>query len=191
MLAITKQRMTVDEFLIWAEGRPGRWELEGGRIIAMAPERLRHLEAKNEALRALERAIKTAKLPCRALPDGATVRINNQTAFEPDAMVYCGPRLPGKSFEVAKPVIVVEVLSDSTARRDTHVKLAGYFAVESVQHYLIVDPDRRFIVHHKRGAGDLIETRILHAGNVLLDPPGLNLPVEELFAEPDGGDEAD
>ena len=190
MPAIPQQRMTVDEFLVWGEGRPGRHELQDGRIISMSPERLRHLEAKNEALRALERAIKTARLPCRALPDGATVRINNQTAFEPDAMVYCGPRLPARSIEIPRPVIVVEVLSDSTARRDAHEKLLGYFTVASIHHYLIVDADKRCVVHHRRGAGDLIETRIVHTGLINLAPPGLNLPVEAMFAEPDGTDEA-
>ncbi len=35
--------MTVDAFLAWAEDQPGRYELENGRIVAMAPERLGHV----------------------------------------------------------------------------------------------------------------------------------------------------
>ena len=190
MPAIPQQRMTVDEFLVWGEGRPGRHELQDGRIISMSPERLRHLEAKSNAMLALRQAIRRAKLVCYALPDGATVRIDNQTAFEPDAMVYCGPRLPGRSIEVPNPVIVVEVLSDSTARRDAHEKLLGYFTVASIHHYLIVDADKRCVVHHRRGAGDLIETRIVHTGLISLDPPGLSLPVEAMFAEPGDSDAA-
>ena len=185
MSAISKQSMNVDEFLVWAEGRPGRWELEDGQIIAISPERLRHLESKGNAMEGLRRAIRRAKLNCYALPDGATVRINSRTAFEPDAIVYCGPRLPPNTIIIPKPVIVVEVLSDSTARRDVNEKLVGYFTVASILHYLIVDPDKRFVIHHKRGAGELIETRILHVGNLALDPPGLTLPVEDLFAETD------
>ena len=183
MVAIPKQHMNVDEFLVWAEGQPGRWELEDGQVIAMSPERLGHLEAKNEALRALERAIVTAKLPCRALPNGATVRIDARTAFEPDAIVYCGPRLPQQAIEIPQPVIVVEVLSDSTARRDAHEKLLGYFTVPSIQHYLIVDAERRCVVHHRRGAKDVIETRIVHQGVIALDPPGMHVAADELFAE--------
>ena len=188
MAAIPKQHMNVDEFLVWAEGRPGRWELEDGRVISMSPERLGHLESKNEALRALERAIVKAKLPCHALPDGATVRINAKTAFEPDAMVYCGPRLPHETIEIPQPVIVVEVLSDCTARRDAHEKLLGYFTVSSIQHYLIVDAEKRCVVHHRRGASELIETRIVHKGIIALDPPGLRVAAQELFAELDGPD---
>ena len=79
-------------------------------------------------------------------------------------------------------MIVVEVLSEGTAARDHGVKLIGYFSLPSVAHYLILDPERRTAVHHRRGQGDLIETRILTAGPLRLDPPGLELTVDELFA---------
>ena len=184
MTAIPKQRMNVDEFIAWALDRPGRYELQDGQVISTSPERVRHLEAKNEVVRAFERSIKTAKASCRAVPDGATVRIDNQTAFEPDALVYCGPRLPPNTIIIPAPVIVVEVLSDGTARRDAHEKLVGYFTVASIQHYLIVDADKRCIVHHKRGPGELIETRIVHGGEIALDPPGLVVAADELFDAP-------
>ncbi len=174
--------MTVDEFLGWAEGREGRWELIDGRPIAVAPERVAHLEAKSEAAVALRRSIERAGVPCRVLPDGATVRISPSTAFEPDALVYCGPRLPPEAVEIPDPIVVVEVLSEGTAARDHGVKLVGYFSKPSVVHYLIVDPERRMVIHHRRGEGELIETRILTAGALRLEPPGLGLEVEELFA---------
>jgi hypothetical protein len=46
---------------------------------------------------------------------------------------------------------VVEVLSPSTRRIDASAKLAGYFRIRDVQHYLIVDPDKRPVIHHARG----------------------------------------
>ncbi len=174
--------MTVDQFLGWAEAREGRWELIDGRPIAMAPERVAHLEAKAEALFALRRAIERAGVACRVLPDGATVRVSFRNAFEPDALVYCGERLPPDAIEIPNPVIVVEVLSEGTAARDHGVKLAGYFSLPSIAHYLIVDPERRTVIHHRREEGDLIETRILTSGPLRLDPPGLDLAAEELFA---------
>ena len=39
MSAVAKPKMTVDEFLVWAEGRDGRWELQDGEVLAMSPER--------------------------------------------------------------------------------------------------------------------------------------------------------
>ena len=131
---------------------------------------------------ALKAAIRRANAPCHAVPDGMTVRVAARTAFEPDALVYCGPRLPPRTIEIAEPLIVVEVLSEGTAARDHGVKLAGYFSLPSVAHYLILDADSRMVIHHKRGVGDLIETRILKDGQLRLDPPGLEIPVQDMFA---------
>lgn len=140
------------------------------------------MDAKYEVVTALKSAIRRANAPCHAVPDGATVRIAARTAFEPDALVYCGPRLPPDAIEIPEPIIVVEVLSEGTAARDHGPKLAGYFSLQSVAHYLILDADNRMAIHHKRGLGDVIETRILKEGRLRLDPPGLEIPVQDLFA---------
>ncbi len=47
----------------------------------------------------------------------------------------------------------------------------------------MVDPVERRVIHHERGAGDLIETRIASEGALDLSPPGLSVPVADLFAE--------
>ncbi len=182
MSTAAEKLMTVDEFLGWAEGREGRWELLDGRPIAMSPERVAHAETKAEAWAALRHAVERAGAPCRATPDGMTVRISARMAFEPDALVYCGERLPPGAIEVPSPVIVVEVLSEGTEARDHGVKLAGYFSLPSLAHYLILDPERRTAIHHKRGQGEVIETRIFNDGVLRLEPPGLEIPVQDMFA---------
>jgi Uma2 family endonuclease len=181
MSVAVKEKMSADEFLVWAEAQEGRWELQDGAPVAMSPERVAHGRTKSEVFRSLSAAIGRASLPCEALPDGAGVRIADGTVFEPDALVYCGPRLPPDAIEVPNPVIVVEVLSPSTAARDHGVKLIGYFSLPSIAHYLVLDPERRVLIHHKRGQGDVIETRILTEGVLRLDPPGLEAPVAEMF----------
>jgi hypothetical protein len=80
-------------------------------------------------------------------------------------------------------MIAIEVLSPSMGRRDRHEKPVGYFGVLTLQHYLIVDAERRILVHHAR-PGDAIATRILRGGALRLDPPGLDLSNEDLFGEP-------
>jgi Uma2 family endonuclease len=83
--------------------------------------------------------------------------------------------------EIPNPVVVVEVLSPSTRHLDTTAKLSGYFSLPSVVHYLVIDPDRPLVVHHCRGEGDTITTRILHAGPVRLDPPGIDVAIEGFY----------
>ncbi len=174
--------MTVDEYLHWAEGREGRWELLDGELIEKTPERPAHSETKLAAVEALKGAIRRDGAPYHVVHDGGTVRISSSTAFEPDALVYRGPRLPREVFEVPEPVIVIEVLSETTAGRDLGVKLSGYFSAPSVAHYLVLDPERRAVIHHERGQRGAIETRTLTEGPLRLDPPGLAIFVEQLFA---------
>ncbi len=183
MATTAKQHMTADEFLSWAEGRDGRWELHDGVAVMMAPERVIHSQTKGEAFVGLREAIRRAGVPCAAYPDGVAVRIDEGTTYEPDVLVSCGPRPPSDALAVNDPIIVVEVLSPSTALIDHGRKLSGYFSLPSVQHYLILDPDRRVAIHHKRGQGEVIETRIVTQGAMQLDPPGLELALENLFPQ--------
>ena len=56
------------------------------------------------------------------------------------------------------------------------------FRLGSVLHYLILDPDRRVMIHHRRGHAGAIETRVLREGAVVLGPPGFEAPVAAFFA---------
>jgi Uma2 family endonuclease len=185
MTALRKQIMSVDEFLAWAERQPDRWELVEGIPTAMSPERVVHGDVKYRVARALDVAIARAKVPCRFVLDSAAVRIDQRSLYQPDALVYCGDPVSGDALEIPNPVVVFEVLSPGNAVTDLRDKLQGYFRVASIQHYLIVDPDKRIVIHHARGAGDVVATRIVSEGTVRLDPPGIEITVGELFGQAD------
>ena len=174
--------MSVDEFLAWAEGQDGRWELYRGVPYLMAPERTRHGEVKFAVQLALLQGIRKAGLPCHMLPDGATVRVAEDTAHEPDALVYCGPKLPGDAIEVPSPVVVVEVSSPSTRRIDATLKLDGYFRLPSIEHFLIVNPSGPPVVHHRRQPDGTLLTRLVDDGILKFDPPGIEIAISEIFA---------
>ena len=75
MSTLAQRKMTVDEFLPWAEGREGRWELYNGVPYAMPSERMGHIEVKGAVYVALLRAVRKAGLPCHVLTDGAGVPV--------------------------------------------------------------------------------------------------------------------
>lgn len=102
-------------------------------------------------------------LPCQAAPGGTTVEIDEDTDYEPDALINCGPPIPDDATAAPNPVVIVEVLSPSTATVDAGGKLADYFRLASVRHYLLVRPLRR-------------------EGMVELDPPGIRLSIDEVYA---------
>ncbi|HTP93165.1 MAG TPA: Uma2 family endonuclease [Xanthobacteraceae bacterium] len=183
-MALRKERMTVNEFLAWAKQQPERWELLDGVPSAMAPERVVHGDTKYRAARAFDDAIHNARAPCRFVLDSAVVRIDGKNSYQPDVLVYCGEPLPGDALEVPNAVVVVEVLSPGNAITDLRDKLQGYFRVPSILHYLIIDPDKRLVIHHARGRDDTVATRIVTSGQITLEPPGLSLAVADLFAQP-------
>jgi len=184
MTALRKPEMTVNEFLPWAKQQAERFELFDGVPLAMSPERVIHGETKYRAARTFDGAIAKARVPCRFVLDSAAVRIDAKNSYQPDVLVYCGDPLPGDALEVPAPVIVVEVLSPGNAITDLRDKLQGYFRVASVQHYLVIDPDKRLVIHHSRGQDEVVATRIVTAGDIALEPPGLRVAIADFFESP-------
>jgi Uma2 family endonuclease len=176
--------MTRDEFLTWVEQQPsGRFERIDGIVVAMAPERVAHNRRKRAACDALQRAISKAGLmSCEAFADGMSVQVENSD-FEPDAVLHCGPRLPGDATKVSDPLVLVEVLSPDSGTRDRATKLRAYFKLPSVQHYLIIWPEEQRIVRHSRMPNDQVATQVFMSGEIRLDPPGITVTVEEFYTD--------
>lgn len=182
-------RLTVDEFLRWSmEQERGRYELEGGRIVAMAPQNADHAKTKARVYNALAAAIARSGVSCYAMPDGMTVRIPAERAYEPDALVASLPEIPGDSLEIPNPIIVVEVLSPTpkSVKRDLITKLRAYALVSSIEHYVIVDPDERTVLAFRRRGDLLVPAEELTEGTLRLDPPGLDVAISDmLIPKPD------
>jgi Uma2 family endonuclease len=189
MTKLPKHKMAADEFLAWAEEllpEDGKFELWDGEVIVRHgpgfEERSEHWDAKTAMVVALHDAITRAGLPCRVAADGPMVRLSPYKMARPDVLVYCGPKVPRGVQEVPNPAILVEVLSPSTKKRDHGVKLQGYFTLSNLSHYLIVDPDRARLIHHRRGARGGVETEIVTEPRLQLDPPGLDVDLTEVLA---------
>jgi hypothetical protein len=168
---IVQDEINADEFLAWAVGQEGRLELHDGAIVAMSPERVVHSRTKGEVFLALRSAILRAGAPCRVYRGGLGLRVNSGTLFEPDAIVACGPPPHEHALEITSPMIVVEVLSPSTAALAHGPKLMGYYS-------LIPSGASSSTI----SAATPISSRPASCeGMVRLDPPGLEAPVTEMF----------
>ncbi len=176
--------MTVDEFLRWSQQQEsGRYELERGRVVVQQSQNIGHVQTKYQAFAALRAAVAKCQAPLYALGDGATVRIESDRAYEPDALVASRPMPPDESLEVPNPIIVVEVMSPSPAsmRRDLTTKAIGYGLVPSILHYLVIDPAERVVLHYRRKGDMLVPPEAPAEGTLRLDPPGLEVDVEDLL----------
>jgi Uma2 family endonuclease len=182
----TPPRIDAQAFMAWRESRPeaARYELYDGQVYEMSAERLLHVRMKSRVHRQFERQIVDRGLPCEAFADGVAVRVDEHTVFEPDALVRCGPSLPGDVILLLDPMIVVEVVSPSSQRIDALDKYARYFHNQNIVHYVIVVPDTGIVIHHMRATdGRIVGTSYSGDAIVRLDPPGLELSLAELFTD--------
>ncbi len=118
---------------------------------------------------------------CEALVDGAIVEVEGSSLI-PDVVVTCSP-LDFTTPRVAEPVIIVEVLSPSNEKDDTGRKLALYLRIPSLRHYLVIEQERRQIVHHERrdDLGGAFLTSIAPPDPLRLDPPGVEISLAALY----------
>lgn len=179
-----EDRMTVDAFMTWCEQQPDgkRFELLDGLSYMMSSAQALHARVKRKIANLLEQAIVSKDLPCEVFGDGMAVRVDDETVFEPDALVVCGTPVPATTVLIEAPIIVVEVGSPSTQRIDATVKLARYFRNPNIVHYLMIVPTAQTIIHHHRTATGKVETTSHIGGALALDPPGLEIVVDDVFS---------
>ncbi|MEL6504819.1 MAG: Uma2 family endonuclease [Pseudomonadota bacterium] len=181
-LDIPTERMSIDQFIAWTErANPGRCELVDGKVMLTSPERARHWSVKQCIWLAFRDGIRALGLDAYAAADGPSIATGPRKMRQPDVIVQSKPGDWDSVFS-DQPIIVVEVISPSTGKTDAVAKLEEYLSVETIQHYLIVDPDQRSIVHHAKSA-DGWHTHITHKGTLQLDPPGLSVDVDSFFEE--------
>ena len=136
--------VTLDDFIAAAEATDERMEFVDGRIVAMTGGSLEHgLIAQNIA-QTLGTALRGRG--CRVLSQGTLIAAEaGDDTFAPDVLVFCGEarrrRLRGTDV-LGNPVLLVEVLSPSTADYDHGRKWLSYRGIPSLQHYLLVAQDQ-------------------------------------------------
>ena len=135
--------MTVDEFLRWEDGTDTRYELVGGLVVAMAPPAPAHgiLAVRLGGL--IDAALRSRR-PCNAQSEAGIVRPDrDDTCYVADLAVTCEP-LTAADRLIRNPVLIVEVLSPSTAAFDRQTKIADYRRIPSVQEILLIDSASAF-----------------------------------------------
>ena len=141
--------MTLGEFLAWDDGTDRRYELWDGIVTAMAPPMPRHglLAA---ALSGEIRSALRARLPCRVFSEaGVALPDRNDTFYVADLAVICEP-LRAEDRLIRNPVLIIEVLSPSTAAIDRQIKFPDYRRIPSVMEILLIVSESAFAEVHRR-----------------------------------------
>ena len=172
-----RKPMTLADFLDWEERQELRWEFDGARPHAMTGGTVRHDRITFKLHKALDARL-TGK-PCQ--PYGSNVKIVVAgSARYPDAFVTCNQ--PAENATIADdPVVVFEVISESTARTDRIDKLREYQATASIQRYVILEQTSIAATVFAR-IGDLWTASALTENDTLAMPEiGIELPIAECY----------
>lgn len=144
-------KISFESYLQDERSRKIRHEYVAGHVYAMAGASAHHnLIAGNiyVALRLHYRGT-----PCRVFQENLLVKINwlDRTAsYYPDVMVCCDATDNKDEYYCERPCVLVEVLSDSTARVDRNEKLRAYMQIPSLHAYLIVSQQAMHVTLHLR-----------------------------------------
>lgn len=144
-------RMTVEEYLEFEESSEFKHEFWRGEIVAMAGARRNHNTLAAQISRVFNNRLDETS--CQATTSDLRVAINeNEDYVYPDVTVWCEDALwLENAFDILlTPLIIVEILSESTQSADRIEKLEAYRDLPSVLDYLIVSPERVAIEHYAR-----------------------------------------
>jgi len=173
---------SLDEFLAWEERQELRYEfLPGGIITMTAGGTEDHHQMTTNILVALEPRVR--ERPCYVYANVAKVLPRRANAIVyPDVMVRCGPRT-GKSTAFEDPIVVFEVLSESTAKHDLTRKRQVYKGIPSVAVIVYVSQDEHRLDIVRRGEGGSFDDEVLEGPDAVLTLPeiGAELSLAEIF----------
>jgi len=128
----------------------GKWELIYGYPYMMAPmPTIKHQKISNNISWQLRETLNDCK-ECQALLP-VDWKIAEDTIVQPDNLVICHKPI-NQNYLIKAPVIIFEILSKSTARKDLTIKFDLYER-EGVNYYIIVNPDDNIAKVYKLNDG--------------------------------------
>lgn len=152
MSALPKQetRYTIEEYLEILKNSDERFEYFAGEIVAMAGGKIAHGAIALNVAATLQRKLSS----CRAFSSDVAIKVPAAPPFRyPDASVVCGEvkieEMQGIEM-LLNPVLLVEVLSESTEKYDREGKFLAYQSIPSFQEYLLIEQDRVHVTHYVR-----------------------------------------
>ncbi len=112
------------------------------------------------------------------------VRLGHGTRFYyPDLSVVCQPNPPGDTFHDA-PIVIFEVVSESTRRTDEYEKREAYLSIDSLCVYVLVEQSAASALVYRRGdSGFERETYIGLDAVIPLTESDCDLPLTDLYEQ--------
>lgn len=175
--------MEPDEFLTWERDQRERHGYYRGQIFDMAGGSPRHSLLASRMIERLGTALRGKS--CDVHTSDLRLGLDPRHFVYADAVVVCRPLelRPGTTDVVTNPSVVVDVLSKSTEAYDRGDKQAGFLALPSVQHYVLISQRTARVELYTRQADGSFRFTMHGAGATIeLEKLGLTLVVDDIYA---------
>lgn len=140
-----KLKMTTEEYLKVERASETRHEYYDGEIFAMTGAKVNHNRIASNINRFLGNQL--AGRSCDVFLSDMRVKVQRVDKYTyPDVVVVCGDlELEDEKFDtLLNPVVIIEILSNSTELYDRGEKFAHYRLIPSLQEYILISQ-----YHHK------------------------------------------
>lgn len=176
----------MEEYIELLKNSDERFEYFDGEIVSMAGGKAEHSDITSNVIYSLRDKLKGRN--CRV--NGADLAVKTVRAWpfrHPDVSVVCGERIIENMQGIdmlVNPVLLIEVLSPSTAAYDHNEKFVAYQAIESFMEYLLVSQDRPHVTRYVRQPDDgwLRYDIIGLESDVQLSSVGVALSLSEVYS---------
>lgn len=151
MASVPEIYLSPGEYLAIERQAEYKSEYVDGVMYAMAGASERHNLITANVIITI--GVQLRKTPCKVYPSDMKVCLpDSRKFFYPDISVVCGEtRFADKERDVLlNPLLVVKVLSESTAAYDRGKKFQSYQQIESLQEFLLIAQDEFVVEHYAR-----------------------------------------
>lgn len=188
MSTAEQRRLTPAEYLAIEVASERRHEFYDGEMFAMSGGSYWHNLVKDNLAHSIRNRL--ADQRCTVLTSDQRVKVDATGLYTyPDVVVFCGQPVfeDGVHYSATNPLVLAEVLSDSTERYDRGVKFGHYRRLPSVEEYLLLAQDRISVERYRRQSaadeGAWILTAVTDLdGAVEIESLGISVPVAEIYA---------
>ncbi|RKU21165.1 hypothetical protein C6499_22335 [Candidatus Poribacteria bacterium] len=169
MSTLTAQTyLTPEEYLTWERKQPFKNEYHNGQIIAMSGASRWHNGITVDIAVQLSNQLmgKECEVYISQMRVGTSPEVSY---FYPDVIVVCGePRFEDDTLDtLLNPIVVVEVLSPSTAAFDRGEKFESYKQLASLQEYILISQDSVRVEHYQCEGAQWPHNRFQHLEDTL------------------------
>jgi Uma2 family endonuclease len=180
-----KTKMTPEEYLAFERASEEKHEYVDGEVYAMSRCKRAHALITVNIASVLSTALREEDKPCEVYSSDMCVSIPSQRRYVyPDASVACGRPLFEDETEdnLLNPVVIFEVLSDSTENYDRGKKFDGYKSIPTFEEYVLVSQKRVQVERFRKQPDGTWERTELGAGDTLaLDSIGCEMKVDAFY----------